>query len=93
MWTSCRWLNLPLQITTWGYAVTMRFLRDRAGCQVVLSEDGDFCSFYVTERACLKYVRSEIQGYSFADLWNMSTFIRVGKYSWIAIEVNSERHS
>lgn len=61
--------------------------------QVVPSEDGDFCSFYVTERACLKYVRSEIQGYSFAGLWDMSTFIRVGKYPWIAIEVNSERHS
>ena len=60
---------------------------------VVLFEDGDFCSFFATKRACLKYVRSEIQGCSFADLWDTSTFIRVGKYSQIAIELNPERHS
>ena len=29
---------------------------------VVLFEGGDFCSTHATERACLKYVRSEVQG-------------------------------
>ena len=44
MWTSCLWPNLPLQLTTWGYAATECFLSDCVGCLVVLSEDGDFCS-------------------------------------------------
>ena len=47
--------------------MAMYFLSDYAGFLVVLFEDGDFCSSNATERACLEYVRSEIQGDSFAS--------------------------
>ena len=66
MWISCRWLNLPLQITTRGYVATECFLSEFA--PVAWQSSLKTVIFvHATERAGLKYVRSEVQGDSFAD--------------------------
>jgi len=72
----------------------MRHLLDGAGYPVVFFEDGDFCSLNATKRACLKYVRSEIQGDSFTGLLHHEYILRnrkmVSDCDWIILKRHSK---